>query len=164
MKPVLQLRLEPDAVLFHNPATAAVQARIDVGYASLDQRFFQQRLDASAIERAIEWTEDRIQAAHFQPDAHTTIETQDTALRQLALLCGVAASPRMVLHLDAVEQCFGRLVLQVQGQSAPQDSLPASGAFAARVVLLRELMHHLHLAQIHIVEAAMTPAPTATAL
>ena len=157
MTPSVQLQLEAEAVLLRTPT--GVAARIEAGGGGIAQRFFAQRVDAAGLERAIEWIEDRIQVAHFQPPADARAFSHDAGLRELAQHSGVAAGASMALHLDAVERSFGRLVLQAHGQGAPQDGLPTSARFAAKLVLLRELMHHLHIPQIEVLPALPEGTP-----
>jgi hypothetical protein len=57
-----------------------------------------------------------------------------------------------VLHVDAVEQTFSRLVLQAMGQSPGQEALPSNAQFFSTIVFLRELMHHLHFPHILLVQ------------
>jgi hypothetical protein len=101
------------------------------------------------LERAIEWTEDRIQAAKIPVPEGAQLFTREADLHALVKASGVDANSP-VLHVDAVEQTFSRLVMQSMGQAAPQDSLPDTARFFATVVFVRELMHHLHFPQIHL--------------
>ena len=55
-----------------------------------------------------------------------------------------------LLHVDAVEQLFSRLVLQAFGQSPHQQDLPDSPRVFATVVFLRELLQHLGFAHIRV--------------
>ena len=74
--------------------------------------------------------------------------TQETDLQTLASVAGVSEGSQRVLHVDAVEQTFSRLVMQAMGQAPHQEALPDSARFFASVVFVRELMHHLHFPQI----------------
>lgn len=47
------------------------------------------------------------------------------------------------LSIESVEQIFNRLVAVSAGRPASQEPLPLDGAFFARVLILREFMHHL---------------------
>jgi exopolyphosphatase/pppGpp-phosphohydrolase len=132
-------------------ALGAVSSRIEVGYVTLEELFFPNgRLDASALERAIEWTEDRIQAARFQFPAGTQLYTSDADMLELARVSGATDGPIRALHVDAVEQTFSRLVLQSMGQHSSLDALPETSRFFATVVFVRELMHHLNFPLIHV--------------
>ena len=157
--------MQPTLCLFWSPMSAELRSyspedvgkgsllgRMDMGYVAMGERFFpNSRLDAPQLERAIEWTEDRIQAAKIPVPEGAQLFTRDADLHALAKASGMDANSP-VLHVDAVEQTFSRLVMQSMGQAAPQDSLPDTARFFATVVFVRELMHHLHFPQIHLLE------------
>jgi hypothetical protein len=105
------------------------------------------------LERAIEWVEDQIQAAHPHWPKGTLLWSNEADLHALASVAGVAQGERRVLHVDAVEQTFSRLVLQAMGQSPGQEALPANAQFFSTIVFVRELMHHLHFPQIVLLQA-----------
>ena len=48
-------------------------------------------------------------------------------------------------NIVIVEQLFNRLVARAQGRPASQDPLPVDGPSAARLVIVRELLHHWRL-------------------
>ncbi len=100
------------------------------------------------LERAIEWVEDHIQAAHPQWPQGAKLCTQEADMHTLASMAGVSEGASRVLHVDAVEQTFSRLVMQALGQAPHQEALPHSARFFASVVFVRELMHHLHFPQV----------------
>ncbi len=131
--------------------------RIDVGHAALTARFFDgDAINPARLEQAIEWTEDRIQAAQVHLQKGSQLYTVEDDLRTLALASGVSPSNDMVLHVDAVEGTFSRLVMQAFGQAPQQEALPHTARFFATVVFIRELMHHLHFPQIHVVDQLNT--------
>ena len=70
--------------------------------------------------------------------------TNEADLQTLASVAGVSQGAQRVLHVDAVEQSFSRLVMQAMGQVPHQEALPDSARFFASVVFVRELMHQLH--------------------
>ena len=159
--------MQPSVCLFWSPLSAELRSceahdassgsgrllgRMDIGYVGMEKLFFPNgRLHPEHLERAIEWTEDRIQAAKIPVPEGAQLFTRDADLHALAQVSGVTAhSP--VLHVDAVEQTFSRLVMQAMGQAAPQNALPGTARFFATVVFVRELMHHLHFPQIHLLK------------
>ncbi len=108
-----------------------------------EQFFHQGSLTASALEHAIEWTEDHLQLAKFtKPDAASLL-TNDPHVKRLYEAAGIKGVEGALLHVGAVEHIFSRLVMQANGQAPGQDALPSSGVFYASVVVVRELMHHL---------------------
>jgi len=154
----LRLTLGSHAAEFHacpdrGEAGGAILARIEVGHEVMGALFFKgDALDAASLERAIEWTEDRIQAATTHLPVGARLYTSAADLHELARVGGVSAGSRRELHVDAVEQTFSRLVMQSMGQSSPQELLPATARFYATVVFVRELMHHLHFPLITVLD------------
>jgi hypothetical protein len=150
MSTTLRLTLGPQAAQLHDVQTGALVARIEAGYEAMRSRHFgRARLDAGALERAIEWTEDQIQAAHAAVPAGARLCTSESDVRLIARAAGLSADAPL-LHVDAVEQTFSRLVLQAFGQSPHQEDLPDEPRVFATVVLLREMLHHLRFGQIQI--------------
>lgn len=145
-------------------ADGNVLGRMEIGPMAMEALFFKNAtLNPASLERAIEWTEDRIQAARIQVPAGARLSTRDAnvwALAKaggvLAQASGVSQATAPILHVDAVEQTFSRLVMQAMGQASPQEALPATAAFFATVVFVRELMHHLHFPQIQLLGAPET--------
>lgn len=153
----LQLTFEPEAAVLHSPGHPPMPAlRIAFSHADMEKRFFPHgKLTPALLERAIEWVEDHIQAAHPHWPKGAKLFTKDADLQTLASVSGVSEGvsegAQRVLHVDAVEQTFSRLVMQAMGQAPHQEALPDSARFFASVVFVRELMHHLHFPQILLV-------------
>jgi hypothetical protein len=146
----LQLTFEPEAAVLDSPDHPHLPAlRIAFSHADMEKRFFPQgQLRPLHLERAIEWVEDHIQAAHPAWPEGAKLFTSEADLQTLASVAGVSEGSQRVLHVDAVEQTFSRLVMQAMGQIPHQEALPDSARFFASVVFVRELMHHLHFPQI----------------
>ena len=150
----LQLTFEPEAAVLHSPDHPDMPlVRIAFSHADMEARFFPQgQLRHLHLERAIEWVEDHIQAAHPAWPEGAKLFTKEADLQTLASVAGVSEGvsegAQRVLHVDAVEQTFSRLVMQAMGQAPHQEALPDSARFFASVVFVRELMHHLHFPQI----------------
>lgn len=111
------------------------------------------------IEQAIELVEDAVMPARAQLPAALRLQTRDAPLRAMA--AGVAkpvvspapsgesaeppsatAQAPLWLSTDAVEHLFNRLAARAEGRPATQDDVPVDGPSAARLVIVRELMHH----------------------
>lgn len=95
------------------------------------------------IEHAIEQVEDAVMPARAQlPDAFT-LQTDDPLLRAMAMTGAESASGESVwLSTDAVEHLFNRLVARAEGRPATQDALPVEPGSAARLIAVREMLHH----------------------
>jgi hypothetical protein len=150
----LQLTFEPEAAVLHSSAHPNMPSvRIAFSHADMEKRFFPQgQLRPLHLERAIEWVEDHIQAAHPYLPQGAKLFTKEADLQTLALVSGVSEGAQRVLHVDAVEQSFSRLVMQAMGQLPHQEALPYSARVFASVVFVRELMHHLHFPQIWVLK------------
>lgn len=99
------------------------------------------------MENAIMVVEDEVTRARHQAAA-SALFTVDRSVRQIALIAGVAERDEMTLSREAVEQTFDRLSGLVLGRPAASEALPAGGAFAATLLILRELMHHLKFSSV----------------
>jgi hypothetical protein len=128
------LRLEPRAThVGDGPA-------MKPGYAVLAaQCFADGRVTALGIEHAIEHVEEAIMAAGPLPGAGGPLALQDLAV---ASLFDTIAPDRSALDLDTVERAFSALADHAQGSAVAGRLLPTDIASAARLVWLRELLHH----------------------
>lgn len=98
------------------------------------------------LEQAIQDVEDTLQPAYAtlgtgrlvadSPDLHGLPEF-------LGLKEASAPLPR-----DALESAFSRLAALSEGRPLSQDPLPADPLFAATLLILRELMHHLDFTEL----------------
>ena len=160
MTHILQLVLGPESTgLFNCAAEGQRHGLMAWGHAQLTARFFNgDTITPGRLEHAIEWTEDRIQAAHADIPLGAQLYTSEDDLRALAEVSGVSPSEDMLLHVEAVEATFSRLVMQAFGQAPHQEALPSSARFFSTVVFVRELMHHLHFPQIHVVHKHSLPS------
>ncbi len=105
------------------------------------------------IEHAIEVVEEAIMPARAQLPGVFQLFSADPLL--CALAAEVPGAPEVMrqsraglpdearwLGMDAVEKLFSRLVARTEGRPASQDELPVDGASAARLVIVREILHH----------------------
>lgn len=99
------------------------------------------------IERAIEQVEEAVMPARARLPARFQLQTDDARLRALAAdaVDAAAANAPVWLDTDAVERLFNRLVARAEGRPASQDALPVDGPSAARLLIVRELLHHWRL-------------------
>lgn len=107
------------------------------------------------LENAIMAVEDEVIRAGKWLAQGTTLCTHDVGIREIARLAGVADGARMDLSVDVVEQQFDLLAAWVQGRPGSSAGIPLDSGFAARLLILREFMHHLQFASIS-VEAGQT--------
>lgn len=126
----------------------AVLLALAVGSAKTAADHFRHDPPASIeMENAIMVVEDEVTRARDQL-AGSELFTMDAAIRRIALIAGVAEAAEMALSREAVEQTFDRFSGVVLGRPAASEGLPTGGAFAATLLILRELMHHLKFSAI----------------
>ena len=93
------------------------------------------------IEQAIEVVEEAVMPARAQLPSTIRLCCADPHLKLMATMVTQAKDP-VWLGIDAVEQLFNRLVARAEGRPALQDELPVDGPSAARLVIVREILHH----------------------
>jgi exopolyphosphatase/pppGpp-phosphohydrolase len=96
------------------------------------------------LENAITAVEDEL--ARVRPPGGGELQTSDAFIRDIAAVAGIAPAPEMAMTVDAVEQVFERLAMRTPG-------LPSGRAFAATLLILREVMHHLQFRSIVVATA-----------
>lgn len=99
-------------------------------------------LMAMEIERAIMLVEDELMRVKPTFAKGTKFVTFDLAIHRLAQFVGNVAAPEVVLTLGHVEGIYQRLANAALG-GAGSSGLPVDPTFAATLVVLREMMHHL---------------------
>ncbi len=104
------------------------------------------------LENAIATVEDEVMRARTLVQARPALYTSDPAIRAIAVLSGVTEGAAMELSIAALERSFDRLTSVALGRPASHEGLPEDKAFAATLLILRELMHHLQFAAIHYVD------------
>jgi len=104
------------------------------------------------LENAIATVEDEVMRASTLVQARPTLCTTDPAIRAIAVLSGVTEGAAMELSIEALERTFDRLTSVALGRPASHEGLPEDKPFAATLLILRELMHHLQFAAIHYVD------------
>ncbi len=155
--------------LCHAPGEAfAHTVWLPVGTALTAQAFFKCDVPTPLeMEAAIAQVEDEVYLAHrqFQPLAAAGSGplawwSVDAALIELAELAGVPGGAHTVLTLDAVERLFQRLAYVAEGRPAAVEGLPERASFAAALLVLRELMHHMPFATLNlcVAQGAQRPA------
>jgi hypothetical protein len=104
-----------------------------------------------ALEHAIQVVEDWVMPLRAVIPRAALLFSADAGVREIALLSGLGPQASQPLSLEAMERSFNRLAAVVEGSSFAQQGLPASNGFAARLLILREFMHHLQFAHIALV-------------
>lgn len=98
--------------------------------------------DTRALEHAIGVVEDALMAVASPVTAERSLAFADDRLHAWVSTTGDAAAAPVALNLAAVERLFARLAAVADGSPASHQGLPRDARLAARLVILRELMHH----------------------
>lgn len=95
------------------------------------------------LENAIMVVEDELARARATIADDALLLSGDVTLREVARLAGLAGRADVSVRIDAVEGLFDRLAAVSLGWPASSAGLPEDNEFAATLLILRELMHHL---------------------
>lgn len=142
---VLQIGAERTEVAVGSGAEASAVLALPIGAERTAREGFKQlppgRLE---FERTIEPVEDEVTRVKQDLPADAQLYSRDPGLREIARMAGVPESAAMTLDIEAMERVFSRLAAVIQGKPAAHEGIPLDNAFAARLLILREFMHHLH--------------------
>lgn len=103
---------------------------------------------AAELEALIELIEERIMPSLRLLPAATGLEAVAAEMDDVARALAPGADGGQVVGIDEVERLFNRLADVASGSPVAAAGLPADAAFALRLVLLREVMHHGGFAQV----------------
>lgn len=103
------------------------------------------------LEAAIAAIENAVMPLHALVPANAALRSADACVWDLALAVNPAAQVGMDLSIDAVEQLFDLLVALALGRPASIAGIPSNARFAAALLMVRELMHHLHFNSLRVV-------------
>jgi exopolyphosphatase/pppGpp-phosphohydrolase len=96
---------------------------------------------AVEMELAIMTVEDAL--ASLRLPAGLTLYCGDALAWQIARLAGIDPASGTTVSIAAVEQVFERVAMMALGHPALLEGLPEHREFAAGILILRELMHHM---------------------
>ena len=149
--PIAVLHIGPrqTTVALGDQPEAARVVVLEIGAQAITNRCFKHApATALELENAIAIVEDEIARARPALPGDVPLHTADAALSEIARLSGIAKSEAMVLSRDAVELTFERMASVALGSPAARSGLPTDNEFSARLLILRELMHHLQFSTI----------------
>jgi hypothetical protein len=127
------------------PAPAATLT-LQVGARRLVREQFNGRFPGLLqLEHAIAAVEDEVSKDESLPAQRQALVLLDEALYNNALRDRSAVDARIVLALEDVERWFNRLVAVVAGSPPGQQGIPDDPEFAARLLIVREALHHLKI-------------------
>jgi len=110
------------------------------------------------LETAIMVVEDEVTRARKMVAGHATLLTADPDIRDIARMAratvqdddGLVVAAATSLSVEAVERVFDLLAAVSLGRPAASAGIPSDPEFAATLLILRELMHHLQFASVRI--------------
>ena len=103
------------------------------------------------IERAIQVVEDEVMPLNKLLIPNSVLYSTDADIREIAQYALFEKNQLdILLPRGSMERVFNRLAGIITGLPASQDVLPASIEFAATLLILREVMHHLGYLDIRI--------------
>ena len=102
-------------------------------------------------EMAIMVVEDEIMPFHRKLLPGAVLVTSDAGVLEIIRLAYPNSPSVTKLTRTDVEVLFGRLNAIISGRPASMDVLPTENEFAARLLIVREVLHHLGFVEIHFV-------------
>ena len=104
------------------------------------------------LETAIMVVEDEVTRARKMVAGHATLLTADPDIRDIARIARASSrqDDRLALPVEAVERVFDLLAAVSLGRPASSAGIPLHPEFAATLLILRELMHHLQFASVRV--------------
>lgn len=155
ISPVTILHIHADFTLIASGQEATPENLwlLEIGSKKTSQEFFRHNPPTPGeVEEAIQTVEDEVMALSKLLPANSALYTTDTAIRHIALQKdNTENTSEIILSRPYMEQIFGRLAAIISGRPAGSDSLPTDNAFAATLLILREVMFHLKFTEIRIV-------------
>ena len=141
---LLHIGAEQTVVIRGHLPDSSEQLTLAIGAEKTAREFFRHEPPTlGEIENAIMHVEDEIARARAKIPRHSALFSMDAGIREIAQLADKRDQAQGILSLEAMERIFDRLAALAQGHPASQAGLPASNIFAARLLILREFMHHL---------------------
>lgn len=150
--PITFLDIAADhTVVVSSPEAEAL--RLALGYEKTAATFFRHLPPTpDEMERAIMTVEDEVTRIRHQVDTQRPLYLCDPALASLADATGVTANTHgWHIEQDDIERLFKRFEQVMLGRPASWEAIPLDNAFTARLLILREFMHHLGYLSVFIV-------------
>lgn len=111
---------------------------LDIGVASIAHRCFKHKPPS-----ALEEVENKLETWHHLAGQVLPLYTLDSQILDIVSLAAISMQAETALSRDVVEHTFGRLVAVIQGRPASMEGLLIDRQFAARLLILRQFMHHM---------------------
>ena len=123
---------------------------LDIGTEKSAHKFFKHNPPTPGeVENAIAIVEDEVMPLHKLLDPTSILYSSDKRIHQIATqTISSEQKNRVILSRSDMENIFNRLAAIISGRPASTDTLPTDNSFAATLLILREVMHHLGFKEI----------------
>jgi hypothetical protein len=149
----LQVGEETSSLISGGPPYAISRVEVAVGLQKLVREILLHSPPTPAeLETAIAVIEDEVMTAGRSLPTGAILETRDASLWGLVSLIDPKAQNESLVSLDEVEQLFDLLAALAMGRPATIAGIPIDPYFAAALILLREMMHHLNFKNIRMLK------------
>ncbi|MFM2478928.1 hypothetical protein [Celerinatantimonas sp. MCCC 1A17872] len=150
-EPIIAFSIQPQQTVLMSQAFAksAPNITLEIGYENIAKQYFHHEPPtADELEYAINTIEDEIAKVTHQVPSGLFV-CQDKAIIHLAKLSGVTTEP-MQLPRTQLESLFSQYAEIITGRPARErdGETDVSAIFYARLLILREMMHHLKFSQL----------------
>ncbi|WP_145537300.1 hypothetical protein [Yersinia kristensenii] len=152
---LLSISHESTTVVTDSSGMVFTEQHLTVGSNNVALRYFKHNPPTpDEMETAIMVVEDEV--IRISPAVNKTSQliTTDGYIAEIAQLAGLPVQAEIVMSLESVERMFDRLAAVMMGRPAASEGIPADNEFAARLLILREFMHHLQFPSIRILTLA----------
>ncbi len=127
---------------------------VNIGYEDVSNRFFKKFPPTyDEVDYAINYTEELIVPLHNSIDSNMLLYSNDSHLKEVASIAFNTYTDEngfLTLPTVELESVFNRLSDIIKGLPASQDVIPQDNKFAAYMLILREILHHLYFKAIKI--------------
>lgn len=154
-KRVVVLQLGAHSTTLSYPDTDGVQRVVDfeLGREQLAMEVLKHTPpNPSELERAIALIEDELMKRHRLVPQNARLVTTDTRIGDLVRMIHPAPQSSNKATTEEVEQLFDLLAALSLGRPASIAGIPSDAGFAATLLILREVMHHLRFEAIQIIQ------------
>ncbi len=139
--------------IFNNTGTdSGISHKVNIGYHNIADKYFKNFPPTyDDVDYAINHTEEIIVPLHHTIDGNTTLYSSDFFLKtiiDLAFNTYTDENELLTLPTVELENVFNRLSNIIKGLPASQDVIPEDTSFAAYLLILREILHHLNFKEI----------------
>lgn len=141
----IKLHIGAKATEFTNIETGT-SCQLAIGWEQVSEAFFASfPPDYAQVDRAINFTEEILSQAQHLFDDRFVLESNDEQLQLIASLAFNTTTVDGKIHVPQIEleNLFDRFAAIVKGLPTSLDVLPDDNKFAAYLLIIREIMHHL---------------------